>query len=244
MAVRYNPSERGQLEALLSALGSGLSGETAMPIFQGLQQGALERQAQRRAMMQQVPDLTSWAQNSAAAGAPRRTVSGALDAYGGGPRVQGALERVVHGLYPEGGQSPLYQSPEEAAALEVQQQQALMGLEGAGMGADADDAAAIDEQIELALNPPPDPETGLPNTGPPPDLHDVRMGLMQRFRFLGYPGTELTRLYDYIGQRWTALGGTPMQAAAPAAVPAPAPPLGQTPLAGGIGARRPSYGGF
>lgn len=49
MPIQYRPYERKTLDALTQGVAAGLPGQTAYGIYSGVQQGALDRRAQRRA---------------------------------------------------------------------------------------------------------------------------------------------------------------------------------------------------
>lgn len=169
--VNFKPYEQNQLEALLS---SGLARQdptTAFQIFSGLQGGALQRQAERQAMNQQM----------------MQEAIGGLQQYATTPGVDPAGLDALVGSYQ--AMNPALAKPKFDSRLD-QAASSLGGLVGGQQGGTLDQAA-VDSVASYAMEA---AKTGTQT------LHDARSGYMATLDAMGVTREERDAAFDLYGK--------------------------------------------
>jgi hypothetical protein len=186
--VNYRPYEQSQLEALLSSGLAKADPSTAFQIFSGLQSGAVQRQAERQAMNQQM----------------MQDAISNLQSYATTPGVDPAGLDALVGSYQ--AMNPALAKPKFDQGLDaaVGSLQPLVG--GGGGGTGNLDQSAVDSIQSYA--------TTAAQTGTT-TLHDARMGYMATLRAMGVPAEQQAAAFDLYGKLFQAAAVNPDQVDVP-----------------------------
>lgn len=174
--VNFKPYEQNQLEALLSSGLAKADPTAAFQIFSGLQGGAIQRQAERQAMNQQM----------------MQDAIGGLQTYATTPGVDPSGLDALVGSYQ--AMNPALAKPKFDNRLD-QAASSLGGMLGNTSGSGMLDQAAVDSVASYAMEA---AKTGTTT------LHDARMGYMATLDAMGVTPEERNAAYDLYGKIFQA----------------------------------------